>query len=264
MLFKIDFKYWADPNDGLQYGYVPWDSQIFNFPLYQLLLSEKKPISINKLKELLDHLYEYNQGKCLVFAKVGSEKILLKQLLAGSGFYHVETAIEPYRNLGTFEFERRFEELRLREATTEDKPKLFVLARNAFSADRFHLDPNIPNERASYRYEYWLENGFQSEDPIYVYESVKDGNLIGFCHLKEVTEDIVDFSLGAVEAKAQKVGLGVLMYSECLMICKSSGYKQMVTRISINNIGVLNIYTHLGFSFRNPTSTFHWFAGKLT
>lgn len=264
MLFKIDFHDWSDPGGRLQYGYVPWDSQIFNIPFYQLKISENDTFSANTLNGLLEFLGEKTGGKCLVFVKVGSAKVMINQLLTDQGFYHVETAIEPYRSLNKFKFERRFDELCLRIAETTDKQKMFALARNAFSVSRFHLDPNIPNERADYRYEYWLENGFQSKDPIYVYESIKDGNLIGFCHLKEVTKDMIDFSLAAVDMKAQKIGLGLFMYGECLKASKNLGYKQITTRISINNIGVLNIYSHLGFLFRNPTSTFHWYPEHLS
>jgi ribosomal protein S18 acetylase RimI-like enzyme len=244
----------------MRYGHIPWDSDIFGFPFYQVTISEMFEGFDESLPKLLSFLWKQSEDKCLVCTKIPSQQVSRMRTLTEHGFYPVETMVEPYRDLRSFSSNRRFERLSLRPARIEDKPQLFSIARSAFSMDRYHLDPNLPDDRASYRYEFWLENGMQSGDHIFVYEDATDSRLVGFCHLREVDKRVVDFSLAAIEPKFQKSGFGVMMYSECLLECQKMGYAEMVTRISLNNIAVLNIYAHLGFLFRQPTVTLHWYA----
>jgi RimJ/RimL family protein N-acetyltransferase len=260
MSFQIVFEDWPHPHGLMRYGHIPWDSDIFGFPFYQLTISEMSEGLAESLPELLNFLCEQGEDKCLVCTKIPSHEVTKMRTLVEHGFYPIETMVEPYRDLRSFSGTRRFERLSLRLATVADKPQLFSIARSAFSMDRYHLDPNLPDDRASYRYEFWLENGMKSGDHVWVYRDSTDDRLVGFCHLREIDKGVVDFSLAAIEPKFQKSGFGVMMYSECLMECKKMGYAEIVTRISLNNIAVLNIYAHLGFLFRQPTVTFHCYA----
>lgn len=257
MSFEITFKKWSHPRGQIRYGYVPWDSEIFGFAFYQLYFPKIIQGLSESLHDLLPFLVEESKGKCLVFAKVPSHDTYLIQKLTTQGFYPVEIMVEPFRELRSFKASSRFERLQLRPALVGDRPRLLEIARSAFSMDRYHLDPNLPKDRASYRYEYWLDNGIKSGDPVFVYEDTVKRKSFGFCYLKEVTPGVVDLSLAAVDPGVQKAGFGVMMYSECLNECQKRGYKQVVTRISLNNISVLNIFAHLGFLFRNPTFTLH-------
>jgi ribosomal protein S18 acetylase RimI-like enzyme len=244
----------------MRYGHIPWDSDIFGFPFYQLTISETSEGLSESLPKLLRFLCEQSKDKCLVCTKIPSQQVTKMRTLAEHGFYPIEIMVEPYRDLRSYSGTRHFERLSLRPARVEDKSQLFSIARSAFSTDRYHLDPNLSDDRAGYRYEFWLENGMKSGDHVFVYEDATDDRLVGFCHLREINKGLVDFSLAAIDPVFQKAGFGVMMYSECLMECQKMGYSEIVTRISLNNIAVLNIYAHLGFLFRQPTVTLHWYA----
>lgn len=256
---KIKVKDWAPSSGHIQYGYVPWDSEIFGHPFYEIMFPEGTAVANGSLHDLLTFLRAESEGKCLLFTRVRPSDIGMIRRLSGEGFYQVETVVEPFRDLRSFQPKKGFAALRLRPAVVEDMSHLLALARGAFSMDRFHLDPNLSNDRAGYRYEYWLGNGFKSGESIMAYENAKTGKIVGFCHIKEITRTEVDFSLAAIDKSLHKTGLGVMMYSDCLAECRNRGYESIRTRISVNNTDVLNIYSHLGFLFRRPMATLHLF-----
>jgi GNAT superfamily N-acetyltransferase len=185
---------------------------------------------------------------------------LIRTFTAG-GFYPIETTLEPYRKLKGFEYPRRFEHLVLRPVQRGEIPQLLEIARQAFGSDRFHLDTNLPQEAADRRYQYWLENALTAGEHVLAFVDTRQDTCLGFCHLRAGEAGVVEFSLAGLDARIQKAGLGVIMYAQCLLACQELGYSQIVTRISVNNIGVLNIYAHLGFHFRHPTLTLHWYSG---
>jgi ribosomal protein S18 acetylase RimI-like enzyme len=260
MPFSIVFNGWSHSKGKIRYGYVPWDSEIFGFAFYQLDIAANFKGLLKSLHDLLVFLADGRKEKCLIFTKLPLQKIHLIQKLTAEGFYPVETVVVPYRELKTFRSNRRFKSLRLRSVTVDDIPNLLNIARSAFLFDRYHLDHHLSNDRASYRYEYWLDNGIKAGDPVFVYEDTKDGRLLGFCHLKEVEQGIIDLSLAAIDPELKKSGLGFMMYSECLLECQHMGYTRIGTRISLNNVSVLNIYAQLGFLFRQPSVVLHYYA----
>ncbi len=262
MSFEIDLKDWSHSHCRIQYGYVPWDSEIFGFPFYQLYFSDEIRGLSESLQGLLQFLVEETSGKCLVFTKIPSWEVCLMQILTKEGFYIVETMVEPRRELKSFRVNRRFERLHLRPAQIEDKPRLLKIAHHAFLVDRYHLDPNLPNDRASHRYQYWLDNGIRSGNSVFVYEDSINKKLLGFCYIKEVSNEIVDLSLAAIDPAVQKMGFGVMMYTACLEECQKRGYTQVLTHISLSNVAVLNIYVYLKFSFHDPKLTLHWYSGS--
>jgi dTDP-4-amino-4,6-dideoxy-D-galactose acyltransferase len=260
MSFEITFKDWPSAHGKITYGQVPWDSEIFGFPFFELRISDYFQGLSESLNEFLQHIARSSRSRCIVFLKIPTKETRIIKALTRQGFYPVETMVEIYRNLQSFSPVRSFERLRLRPATIDDTSKILSIARHAFSMDRYHLDPNLPDDKASYRYEYWLGNGLKSQDLVLIYEDVLKAKSLGFCHLRDIRPDTVDFSLGAIDPSYQKAGLGVMMYSECISLCQKRDKKQMITRISINNVAVVNIFSKLGFLFRHPMLVLHWYG----
>ncbi len=260
MSFEITFNNWADTHGKITYGQVPWDSEIFGFPFIELRISEYFQGLSESLSEYIDHITKNIQSRCLVFVKIPSKQTNVIKALTFQGFYPVETMVGIHGNLQSLKPGRTFERLHLRPAKNDDKPKILDIARHAFSLDRYHLDPNLSDEKANYRYEYWLENGLKNQDLVLIYEDLSKNKTLGFCHLRDINPDTVDFSLGAIDPSYQKAGLGVMMYRECLSLCKIREKKKMITRISINNIEIVNIFSDLGFVFREPTTVLHWYG----
>jgi len=260
MSFEITFKNWPHTNGKIVYSQVPWDSEIFGFPFFELRVLDYFQGLSEFLKKFLHHISKTNPNKCLVFVKIPTKEVRIIKILTEHKFYPVETMVEIHRNLQSFNPGRVFESLRLRPATNGDKSKILYIARHAFSMDRYHLDPNLSDDKADYRYEYWLDNGLKRQDLVLIYEDVSKNKTLGFCHLRDINSDTIDFSLGAIDPSYQKAGLGVMMYNECLSLCKKRKKKKMTTRISINNIEIVNIFSDLGFVFREPMLVLHWYG----
>jgi ribosomal protein S18 acetylase RimI-like enzyme len=258
MSFELVFKKWSSERISLEYAFVPWDTDIFGFNFYDLRLPPFAPGLSDSLVGLVQKLTSESSGKCLLFTRVGADDIPTIQTLTRSGFYPVETMVEPSRDLRSFELVRDFSSLALRPAERRDAGRLLELSQTAFGADRYHLDPNLSKECADERYRSWVRSSLESDDLALVFEKAADQTVLGFVVLREAENNNIDISLAAIDSKHQDAGLGVIMYGKCLAECRSRGYKRAVTRISLNNVRVLNIYAHYGFMFRRPRVTLHY------
>ena len=69
----------------------------------------------------------------------------------------------------------------------------------------------------------------------------------------------VDLSLAAVDVAYRGSGVGAMMYQALLTECQARGFQTAVTRISVNNMDVLNLFMRLGFAVRNTLFVLHWF-----
>jgi ribosomal protein S18 acetylase RimI-like enzyme len=260
MSFEIAFTDWPHTHGKMAYGQVPWDSEIFGFPFYELRISEYFQGLPESLTKFLHHIVNSGESRCLVFVKIPPKETSVIKTLTVQGFYPTETMVEVHGRLQALKACRAFERLSLRPATNDDRQKILDIAHHAFTLDRYHLDPNLPDEKASYRYEYWLDNGLRGKDLVLVYEDVSKNKTLGFCHVRDVDADTIDFSLAAIDPLYQKAGLGVIMYHECLSLCKSREKRKMITHISINNLEIVNMFANLGFIFRKPTLVLHWYG----
>jgi ribosomal protein S18 acetylase RimI-like enzyme len=264
MTFDLVFHEWCKAPVLIEYGLVPWDTEIFGTNFYEVRLPPDSRGFGEPMAHLLQFLVKEGDGDCLVFVKVRGDDVSALAELCGGGFYPVETIVEPYRKLKSFGLERRFERLVLREAEERDAAMLLQISENAFAADRYHLDPNIPDSGASLRYRSWVSNSLESADLAFVYEDSRDSTIIGFMLLRDCGNETVDLSLAAISPRHQKAGFGVLLYGEALEECRRRGFATAVTRISTNNTGVLNIYAHYGFMFRHPRMTLHYCPRPLS
>src|SRR6185503_3599243 len=103
------------------------------------------------------------------------------EALCANGFYPAETTLDlslPLSRLAPLDV-RATDRPRLRRAGPADVAALMEIARETFHADRFHLDPHLPADRADARYAGWVERGFADGDRLYAYETA-GGEPVGF------------------------------------------------------------------------------------
>lgn len=258
MSFEIE--YHESASGRLRHGEVPWDTSVFGFPVARLVTIGEEPAEDRELATLLDGFRA--RGRALLISRVAADQVAWIQRLAQHGFYPAETSIQPTRELAGYEPGRRFGGLRLREMVETDRERVLAIASSAFSRGRYHLDPNLPRAGADLRYARWVENALADGELLFVYEDERKGTTLGFYHLRDLGSGTVDLSLAALDPKAQGLGLGPLMYDQCLEECVARGYKRVETHISVANTAVLNIYTGLGFTFRKPEFVMHWWAER--
>ena len=256
--FTLDYRPYPDADSPLQAARIPWDSALFGFPCWDVRPGGE---ASSVLAEALSGFVAERkaEGECLLVTKVPTRDVAMGRVLAENGFYVVEAMLDitlPLARLTPSTAVARG--AALRPATTDDLEAILDIAGSAFHDDRFHLDPTLPPEKADRRYRGWVERGFASGEPVFVYEDTRRGRILGFYHIRELPNAAVDLSLAAVHPSCQGSGIGALMYQAMLEECRQRGYQTAVTRIAINNLPVANLFFRLGFTIREAVLTFHW------
>jgi ribosomal protein S18 acetylase RimI-like enzyme len=68
--------------------------------------------------------------------------------------------------------------------------------------------------------------------------------------------------LAGFDRRHANAGLGEFFWLSVCDRLRARGVRRVTTRISVNNIAVLNLYARLNFKFRDPEMTFHlWGSG---
>jgi L-amino acid N-acyltransferase YncA len=261
MKFQVEFENFPSPAGPLRFGLLPWDTETFGFPVHEIQIPDDALAALDQhLAQLCDRLGRSRPA--LLVCKVPLVAVARPgRALSRNGFYAVETLIEVHMALAQVKLfaPRLAQDLRLRHARPEDLPALVRMAQHAFRKDRFHADPNLSQANADRRFEAWVRRGMQAQDPVFIVEEQGSSGVLGFFHIREATgaQKTVDLSLAAVDPSYHKTGLGVLMYQMVLLECGTKGFKFAESRVSVANGDVLNLFTRLGFSLRNPVVTFH-------
>ena len=263
MAFELVYSRYPEPNGVVRYAHVPWDSQFFGFPCYEL---DCEGVTPENLAEQLGGWLKFlsKDSTFLIYAKIPSGSVNLGRVLTRNGFYFIELAFNIYMPLPRFKelFPGQVEKFPVRRATKSDMPKIIDIASRAFWADRYHIDPNISSDKAGERYASWVRHGFDAGESLHVVEDVGTGNVMGFFHFREKEGNDVDLSLSAVDLPYQGAGVGAILYQAVLSECKKRGYGTASTHISSNNLAVVNLFSQLGFSIKNSAVTYHFVQGN--
>jgi len=260
MSFELTVQSFPAPDGPVRYAAVPWDSDLYGFPFFELKV-DGTPADL-----LAQHLPSWLAGlptdrPCLVYSKIPPGAVPLAQALAKNGFYPVETLMDFHLHLARLVtiIRRQSKHERLRPAEPSDQPRVAAIAAGAYSADRFHLDPNLPVGKADQRFIQWIDRSFAAREPIFILEDTQRKQVLGFVQCRETAPRIMDVTLGAVDKDIQQTGAGVLMYQLLFIEFKARGYREAVTRVSLHNIGGIKLTLRLGFTIRSAVTTLHWF-----
>jgi ribosomal protein S18 acetylase RimI-like enzyme len=132
--------------------------------------------------------------------------------------------------------------------------KIMECARESFSDDRFHMDPNCHKELADLRFFNWAKDLIDNPE-VEIYIAVLGEDVVGFLAQKQGNLILAGF-MSSYTGK----GLGEFLWLESLSNMMTHGLEHATTRISANNVAVLNLYARLGFKFRNPAAMFHYWG----
>lgn len=260
MRFEVKPERFPPPDGSLIYAPIPWDSELFGFPFYELRCADMEPsILARHLPEWLAEIKRHE--KCLVAASLPPAAIEHAKILTQSAFYPVETLIEIHLPLAKFNplLEKRFSHLEMSPAEEKDLSELIAIAESSFKTDRFHLDSNIPPDKANLRYANWIEDGLKSGDYIFVLKDTKKNRAAGFVLAREIRRQVYDMSLAALAEDYHNTGAGLMLYQSMLVASREKGCKLAVAWISINNLNSLKAAERLGFVTQKAVTKFHWF-----
>ena len=126
------------------------------------------------------------------------------------------------------------------------------IAGESFTNDRFHADHNCARSVADKRFIYWIDDLLG--DPAVAFDIMfLEGRPVAFMARK--ADNLI---LAGFAKKYSGAGLGDYFWLHALRQVKAEGLNRAHTLISVCNIPVLNLYARLGFKFREPCATFHY------
>ena len=243
--------------DGAALGcfLVPWDTEIFGFPVAQISRMElgdgADPGTI--LREF--DAWCAGQDVRLASCRLDHTRLRESMALEDVGFRFVEMVHEPRLDLIDHVAAPGLM-LQVGEAVEDDLAAIEEIAQSAFTTGRFLLDWRLPPELSRRRYAAWVRNSF--EDPGHVVlKGTVDGELVGFFIVEPRPDGSVYWHLTAIAPRWQGKGMGMSLWRTMLLRHRTDGATSVSTTISGHNPPVLNLYARLGFKFGAAQMTFH-------
>lgn len=211
---------------------VPWDTAAFGFDCYDVV----NPAA-ESLRAVLTQPGHYT-------AKV--DPLTDKRFLHDAGFYYVDTLIEPWCTSGQLV---HLDHPDVAFSTQVALDPVATICRKAFLHGRFHRDFHIDRARADRRYENWLR------------QLHAEGRVLGLIFKDEIAGFIAhqngSLVLHAMGEAHRGRGLAKYFWSAVCRHLFAQGQAELRSSISFVNIAVINLYSALGFRFRNPIDIYH-------
>lgn len=257
MAFELEFRPFPETGGPLSYALVPWDSELFGLPVYELRFLDEGADDAGVVARWLSGMDP--EADALVCTKVDQRAVPLLESLAGDRFYPVETVLELEGALDEANYTpvARSLPVLLRPAVEADLPAMSAVAGSAFWSDRFHLDPNLSDAAADRRYVRWVESAMAAGESVFAYERTDSGAVIGFYHVRPASADTVDLMLMALDPTLTGLGLGTELYKSGMRECARMGFVTAQTRVAACNLASLNTFMRLGLSVRGVKTALH-------
>jgi hypothetical protein len=252
---------------------IPWETRNLGLPSFRVSADFLRAPDPPALRAGLDAAGR--AGPFFAQARVPKTEHAALPALQRLGFYFVESTLEPFSVLSRNEVLTRFRadpsasvprRFRLDELAMDDLRRddpgevgqMQALVRDVFADDRFHLDPNCDPAAADARFSHWTADLLA--DPGVTYVALRRrGELIGLGARRG--EDAI---LGGFTRAHAGSGLGEYFWLTFFERAHQSGVPRIQTVISANNTSVLNLYARIGFQFRHPATTLHYWSHPRT
>jgi hypothetical protein len=211
---------------------TPWDRRVFGINTYEL-----RDISRNVFEEIKNMPGHYT---------VKLDPLSSKDLLHEYGFYYCDTLLEPYCRKEHISIHDHPDITISNAGSVED---LLSISHGAYSHGRFHRDFNVSSELADLRYDNWSKELYENGKCLFLYFQEEIAGYFGVEKNKAV--------LHALNAKYRGRGLAKPFWSMVYRKILEDGFDEVTSSISACNMPILNLYSSLGFRFRNPLDIYH-------
>jgi hypothetical protein len=233
--------------------------------------------------EILASALQWLREQEIVFTNVRTAALELPLIhaLESAGFYLIDNGITAfYHKDNAPKYEKSGYDIRL--FADKDLPTVQQIMRGAYTQDRFHLDPRIPNRAAEELYQLWIEHSATSpkdqewvliaersgSGPVSTEVGTKAAVIKGFFQYQyehEFSEatGIGLFSYGPAAVVRDRTALGAY-YSLLSFAVNDSimrGGTYAMTRIPFGIQPILKLTLRLGPSFMTNDLTFHHWRG---
>ncbi|MFW9850832.1 MAG: GNAT family N-acetyltransferase [Candidatus Thorarchaeota archaeon] len=243
-----------------------WDSDFLGFDSY--VVRDIQYDSHHTLKLLLNHLDEILLDRKIryCYVRVSSESMDTIRSFENNGFTLADIRAMFNRNLHNEpSFPQVHRGLHFELANEEDTEEIALLSKAVSKQDRFHGDPNFPQDRADELYYQWVINGAKSgKDTV---KCVVDGEIVGF-HMsypeKYVQKDNISplsiSDLMGVHPKCGGKGIGTGLFINYFALAESIGCKHVMAGVHFDNVISLRLHEGVGFKvFFTEVGLRKWF-----
>lgn len=256
MALRIVEQVFSDSGNTIRYGFVPWDSCIFGFPVAEARYFEVGDMEgFDRLVSSFERTLKKSGCSMLCVKVPAGEREIFRRLQIW-GYVFIEEMVTPYIDnmQKTWNDYRNRAKKPLARATGDRIEEIKAVAYRSFIYDRFHMDGGFTREKASERYANWVDNSYRTgEDVLYIEE---DGAVAGFSIVDRRGDDAWLALLGVDEGRKGR-GLGRELLAGTCQYVKDEGIKEFSTSLSLNNIPALNLYSAFGFKFKDPVYVLH-------
>jgi hypothetical protein len=260
---------------GLENPFIetPWETRNLGIPSFAIDEKFYAQPRLAVLKSGLDDL-ACQHNRFFVYTRIPKQQLVVTPILSECGFYLVECAFTPFLRLSTSPVLARFEKspaaflperypaddvayVQLERGPDFPAQTLCAMAAESFSDDRFHVDHACPKETADQRFSFWMQDLIA--DPGVVFDGLRlKGELIGFIARKKNFLSLTGFAKRYVNA-----GLGEFFWLSTCQVLQKANHLTVETLISANNLPTVNLYTRLGFKFKDTQYSFHYWGQRL-
>jgi hypothetical protein len=250
--------------------HIPYETRNLGLPSFSL----SEAFLENPDEELLKTIIADKASKLKRFfiqVRIAKVNLSIAPVLQRCGFYFVESILKPQTNLSNNIILNNFiddrssfipgkypeKTLKVHNLARNDKvtrARLKEIAEHSFSDDRFHIDLNCPDSIANRRFSNWVDDLYKDEGVDFYYLEYSGKAIAFMCHKNQ------NLILAGFEKQYVNSGLGDFFWLSVLETMLQRGICQVKTLIAVNNISVLNLYSRLGFKFKHPSVTFHYWS----
>lgn len=223
---------------------TPWDERSFGFRTAEIVeFSASSPLECDELMASID---AWMRERAIVysFGRVGTAEPRLKLAFQRNGYRFIETSLRMSR-AKTVEWPRTPSSLAIssRPATPSDLERLSAIAIADFHHGRFLEDPTLDDRAARARTANWLMDLARGGQ---LHTALLGETVVGF------SADRIDPASGAAEMILYGVSsdypmLALPVWINALQRLTDNGARRYQAIVSAANIGVINLYTRLGF-----------------
>lgn len=249
---------------------IDYETRNLGIPSFAVCDSFSFEPDIAALKNYIAKLVS-EHSRIFVQARIAANNSYIIQALQKAGLMVVESTLVPYSLLKKNQVLANFiaepmcvipkkhsnsclRTVRLEKNDSRMLGIIRTIASESFTQDRFHIDTCCTTEVADRRFVYWVDD-LLADTKVIFYATLRDAEPVGFMARKEEHLILAGFS-----QRYAASGLGDFMWLSVMedMLCE--GHTQTHTLISTNNIPVLNLYVRLGFKFKDPCVTLHYWS----
>lgn len=231
----------------------PWELDNLGCRVCEISIDREEVIDVGLLKDTL-RKYDY------VVCKVSYNSFQQYNTLCLLDMTFNESQISIGKTFSSFDLENRItanflKKISLKECVSIEELKSIVeRIKNVYDTDRIAINPCFGKEIANKRYGNWIATEWTRKSSR-LFEVQKGNRSVGFCLFKE-NGQIVDYLLGGLYAEFKNTGIGLCLpllpylYKQYL---GDDGAKLNIveTKISTNNLAVLQCYMHYCYQVEN-------------